>query len=138
MSPSFNCVEQNSFKQVRHADHDFVHAEKMENRQKQNRGKSGLHRHYYQRPATFSSAKTALFLSKTKRQKKCSAPLGSGLVVVSVLPPEGVFPHPGKKSLTEGVDGDYKNIFSNFYEEALRWPITNLRSREPDRMKSEE
>ncbi len=35
MSPSFNSVEQNSFKQVRHADNDFVHAEKMENRQDQ-------------------------------------------------------------------------------------------------------
>lgn len=97
-----------------------------------------MHRYYYQRPATFSSAKTTLFFSKTKRQNICSAPLGSGLGVVSVLPPEDVFPRHGKKSLTEGVDNDYKNIFSNFYEEALRWPIINLRSREPDKMKSEE
>jgi hypothetical protein len=112
--------------------------EKMENRQNQNGGKNGLHRHYYQRPVIFSSAKTTLFFSKTKHEKKCSAPLGSGLAVVAVLPPESVFPRPGKKSLTEGVDGDYKDIFSNFYEEALRWPIINLRSRGPDRMKSEE
>jgi hypothetical protein len=102
MSPSFNCVEQNSFKQVRHADHDFVHAEEMENTQKQNGGKSGLHRHYYQRPATFSSAKTTLFSSKRKREKKCPAPLESGLAVVGVLPSDGVFPPPRKKELDGG------------------------------------